>query len=73
LLFAGKAFAKYLASDYLSRSDHMDKNGARHHAHKELERLSGKVIEEIDIKVATPASLEIKLEQFLNSVVLVEV
>lgn len=47
----------------------MDKNSARHLAFKELERLSGKSMDEIDIGVETLASLKIDLEQFLNGVV----
>lgn len=47
----------------------MDKNSARHVALKELERLTGKPKEEIEIGVETLASLKIDLEQFLNAVV----
>jgi hypothetical protein len=47
----------------------MDKKSARIVALKELERLSCKPMEEIDIGVETLASLKIDLEQFLNAVV----
>lgn len=58
-----------MASDYLSRNNQMDKNSARCVFIEELERFSGKRMEEMDAEIETLASLGVDLEPFINAVV----